>query len=176
MNIIFIFLLALSTSNHWERYSHPKPETLYKELSHSLREDTRINFITLQTSKYSFYFMKETIQNNSLLKENRLLEKKMINRHKVDRLFSRHKNMILNIHKKSEQNLYTLETIRKRVSDELSDLKRNHLTMIDRLIQNHKNVEDIYENKKQKHMDTIEGKYKEWKDKREEILETIESL
>ena len=56
MNILFILLLALSTSNHWERYSHPKPETLYKKLSHSLREDTRINFITLQTSKYNFYF------------------------------------------------------------------------------------------------------------------------
>ena len=40
------------------------------------------------------------------------------------------KKMITNIHKKSEQNLYTLENIRKRVSDELSDLKRNHLTMI----------------------------------------------
>ena len=190
MNIFFILFLALSSSNHWERYSHPKPESLYKELSQSLREDTRVNFITLQTSKYSFNFMKETIHNNSLLKENKFNEKKMMNRRKVDRMFSRHKNMILNIHKKSEQNLYTLETIhkkseqnlytletiRKRVSDELSDLKRNHLTMIDRLIQNHKNVEDIYENKKQNHIDTIEEKYKEWKDKREEIIETIESL
>lgn len=176
MNIFFILLLALSSSNHWERYSHPRPEILYKELSQSLREDTRVNFITLQTSKYSFNFMKETIRNNSLIKENRFLEKKIMNRRKIDIMFSRHKRMITNIHKKSEQNLYTLETIRKRVSDELSNLKRSHLTMVNRLIQNHKEVEDIYDDKKQNHMNTIEEKYKEWKNKREEILETIESL
>ena len=55
--------------------------------------------------------------------------------------------------------LFSLEGIRKRVSDELYDLKINHLSMIERLIENKKYVENIYEDKK--HMETTEEKYKE---------------
>jgi len=57
--------------------------------------------------------------------------------------------------------LFSLEGIRKRVSDELYDLKINHLSMIERLIENKKYVENIYEDKKKKHMETTEEKYKE---------------
>ena len=176
MNLFLFSLISLCSLNHIELYSNPKPDILYKQLSESLRKDVRENFIILQTIKYEFSRMKVTLDNNSIIKKNKFLEKKNNNRRKVDRMFSRYKKMITDIHIKTKNNLFSLEGIRKRVSDELYDLKINHQSMIERLIEKQKYVDHIYEDKKKKHMETTEEKYKDWKNKREEIIDIIEGL
>lgn len=174
--ILFLFSLLSIYPYHWEKFYHPKPQILYRELSENLREDSRNNFITLQTIRYEFNHIKENLHNNTVFIKNTLLEKKMSNRRKIDSLFARHSSMIRGIHKKSQSNLYILESNRRIVSDHLSDLKRDHLTTIDRLTKNKEDIEEIYKNKREEHMNTIEDKYKKWKNKREEILDIINLL
>ena len=48
--------------------------------------------------------------------------------------------------------------------------------MVDRLTKNQEDVDEIYENKRDEHLNTMEDKYKKWKNKREEILDIINLL
>ena len=138
MNLFLFSLISLCSLNHIELYSNPKPDVLYNQLSESLRKDVRQNFIILQTIRYDFSRMKVKLNNNSIIKKTKFLEKKNNNRRKIEHMFSRYTKMITDIHIKTKDNLFSLEGIRKRVSDELYDLKINHLSMIERLIENKK--------------------------------------
>lgn len=175
---MLLFLVSLLTLSHyhWVPFHHPKPENLYKHISESLREEVRSNFITLKTIRYEYKTIKENLHNNTIFVKNTLLEKKMTNRRKIDYLFARHTHMINKIHKRSQNNLHILESNRRIVSDHLSDLKRDHLKMVDRLTKNQEDVDEIYENKREEHLNTMEDKYKKWKNKREEILDIINLL
>jgi len=172
---MLLFLVSLFTLSHyhWVPFHHPKPEILYRELSENLREDSRVNFITLQTIRYEYKNIKENLHNNTIFVKNTLHEKKMTNRRKIDYLFARHTHMINKIHKRSQNNLHILENNRRKVSDHLSDLKRDHLLMVDRLTKNNEDIKEMYEDKKEKILDKLTDKYSEWKNKREEILDII---
>jgi len=92
----------------------------------------------------------------------------------MDYLFARHIDMINIIHKKAEKNLFQLEYIRKSASDTLADLKENHINMLHRLNKNQEDINNKLEIKKENHMDLMTTYYKNWKDKREEILDIID--
>ena len=174
--LLFLFSIITISTYHWEKFSHPKPKDLYKELSENLREEVKHNFNTLQTIKYEMAYIKEDLYNNSRIVKNTLLSHKMKNKRKMDLLFARYAHMVKRVHQKSEYNLDILENNRKRVSDNLSDLKRYHLSMINRLNKNQEGIDNDYQDKKDRHMNTMEDKYIEWKNKREEILDTINGL
>jgi hypothetical protein len=171
---IFLLLLPLLNINYWEKYTQPKAEDLYLKLSKNLREEVQDNFYILKTVKYEHTFIKEHLLNVSKHIKNTLLEKKMENRRKMDYLFARHINMINIIHKKAEKNLFQLEYIRKSASDTLADLKENHINMLHRLNKNQEDINNKLEIKKENHMDLMTTYYKNWKDKREEILDIID--
>ena len=102
------------------------------------------------------------------------VENKMKNSRKMDLLFARHSNMVRSLHINAEKNLLKLEQIRKLASDTLADLKENHIDMLYKLHNNQIEVESIIENKKEIHLDKMTDYYKNWKDRREEILDTID--
>ena len=172
----YIYTILSEQDRYWERFSHPKPAILYKTLSENLKDEVKVNFVTLQTIKYEMGYIKENIHNNSILLKDTLLENKMNNRRKMDGLFARYAHMVKRVHQKSEENLDVLEFNRKRVSERLHNLKRDHSSMIDRLTKNKEDIEYIYENKREEHMNTMGDKYEEWKNKREEILDIINLL
>jgi hypothetical protein len=176
--LLFLFSIITISTYHWEKFSHPpsRAEELYKELSENLREEVRYNFNTLQTIKYEMVYIKEDLYNNSLFVKNTLRSYKMKNKRKMDLLFARYAHMIKRVHQKSSGNLDVLEINRKRVSERLHDLKRDHSAMIDRLTKNKEDIEYIYENKREEHMNTMEDKYEDWKNKREEIKDIIENI
>ena len=171
--LLFFFSLFTISSYHWDTFSHPKPNLLYKQISENLREEVRSNFMTLQMTQYEFKYIKENLHNKTIFVKNTLLEKKMTNKRKMDYLFARHSRMINKIHKRSQNNLHILENNRKEVSDHLSDLKRDHLLMVDRLTKNNEDIEEMYEVKREEILDKLTDKYSEWKNKREEILDII---
>lgn len=173
MNILLL-LLPFIYGNNWEKYTHQKPEDLYLKLSINLREELQDNFNILQTVKYEHGYIKEYLINESKFIKNKLLDKKMKNRRKIDFLFARHVNMINTIHENAEKNLLQLEYIRKSTSDTLADLKENHIDMLYKLNKNQEEINCELINKREDHMDIMKTYYKNWKDKREEILDTID--
>jgi hypothetical protein len=172
---MYILLLLLSSINinYFEKYVHPKAEDLYLQLSKNLREEVQDNYYILQATKYEHNYIKEHLLNVSRYIKNVLLQKKMKNKRIIDYMFSRHVNMIKLIHNKAEYNLLQLENIRKLVSNDLADLKENHINMINKLNKNQIEINKILNNKKEDYMDLMTTYYKNWKDKREEIKDKI---
>ena len=171
---LFLFFLPLLSLNYCEKYEHPKPEDLLKKLTNNLREEVVDNFYILQTVKYDHDTIREHLLNESIYIKYTMLENKMKNSRKMDLLFARHSNMVRSLHINAEKNLLKLEQIRKLASDTLADLKENHIDMLHKLHNNQIEVESIIENKKEIHLDKMTDYYKNWKDRREEILDTID--
>ena len=71
--LLFLFSIITISTYHWEKFSHPKPKDLYKELSENLREEVKYTFNTLQTIKYEMAYIKEDLYNNSLFVKNTLI-------------------------------------------------------------------------------------------------------
>ena len=53
-NLCCIFSIITISTYHWEKFSHPKPEYLYKELSENLREEVKYNFLYEDDQNYFF--------------------------------------------------------------------------------------------------------------------------
>ena len=84
-------------------------------------------------TKYEHNCIRESLQNKSISIKYKLLEKSMIQKHKMDYLFVKHIFMINNIHKNTEKNLKKLEKNRKKIRDELYNLKKNYNSMKSKL-------------------------------------------
>lgn len=113
MNILYL-LYFINFSFFQRNFFHTKPEYLYKEISKNLRNKVQTNFFILQMTKYEHNCIRESLQNKSISIKYKLLEKSMIQKHKMDYLFVKHIFMINNIHKNAEKNLKKLEKNRKK--------------------------------------------------------------
>lgn len=170
------YFLYLCIFNYWEKYTHPKPNELFKNLSLNLRKETQKNFYILQNGIYEHNLIKEKLHNNSIYVKNKLLENKMNNKRKIDKMFNKHSIMIQNLHNKANNNILTLEKTRKKVSDNLADLKTDYLQMQEKLKNNQKNIDKIIKDKKNNHLDNMENNYIKWKNKRQEIEDIINTI
>jgi len=99
-----------------------------------------------------------------------------MNRRKTDYMFARHRRMISNIHHKSILNLNRLEYTREMTSNHLSQLKEDHKDTLNRLNMIDNLTTDMYNDRYEKHMDDMSIYYMRYKDKREEIKDTINNL
>jgi hypothetical protein len=177
MRILTLMLFINSCfSGYWEKYIHPSHENTYNTLSLNLNKDVRENFMTLNMAKYEFREINEKMKNMTIKTNSRLLEKKMTNRRKMDRLFARHSVMIKNNHRISRKNIDYLEKIRLETSNSLYDLKKNHEKTKSRLENNDILIKKKYNDKYNVHYDTIERKYKKWKNNHEEAADIINGL
>ena len=172
MNILY-FIFPLIYCEFWEKYNHPTYKSVISSISKKLNQESRANFMILNLAKYEHLKTKEHLHNKSSMIKLNLLNKKMQNKRKTDIMLSKHASMVYKNHKKSETNLEKLETIRKQTSDHLSYLKHDHTLMKNKLINNNNNINDIMKNKHDKHMNITLDNYIKWKQKREEILDTI---
>ena len=173
MNIFFLFY----TLNIFSIVSYEnRNEILFKTLSQSMRLETRVNFNILNMAKYEHKNIVERLHHKSILIKQSLLDKKLTNRRKMDMMFSRYARMIRNIHHKSEINLDILENNRIIVSDNLSQLKKDHNNTMYRLIKIDNMTQDIYNKKLDKHMDDMTLYYKKYKEKREAIQDIIKNI
>ena len=177
MNILSFFCMTNVFTNVFTQisYKHPKPNVLYNSLSKNLKE-TRHNFYTLNMAKYEHRYIVEKLHNNSIKVKTTLLEKKMMNRRKTDYMFARHRRMISNIHHRSILNLNRLEYTREMTSNHLSQLKEDHKDTLNRLNMIDNLTTDMYNDRYEKHMDDMSIYYRRYKDKREEIKDTINNL
>ena len=172
MNIMFFFTLF----NAYLSYTHPNYQELHQGLSNQVKDETKVNFITLNNAKYEYRIIKEHISNNSLQIKNELQEKKMKQKRKMDYLFARYQMMVKRVQLQAEKNLYKLEKIRSFTSNHLSTLKREHMEMIEQLIHTDKKINELMKEKKETHLNEMLEKYSEWKKNHEGAEEIINSL
>ena len=172
MKLLYL-TFPLLYSEYWEKYNHPDYKLMISSISKKLNKESKKNFMMLKFAKYEHRIIKEQLHNKSSMIKVNLLNKKMQNKRKTDIMFSKHASMVYKNHMKSENNLKKLETIRKHTSHHLSHLKHDHIIMKNKLIKNNNVINDIMKNKHDKHLNITLDNYIKWKQKREEILDTI---
>jgi hypothetical protein len=176
MKLLYLFLFFTHATGFFKTYHPPPYQDIHNELYEGLKKDSRKTFITLSNAMYESRVIKEKLSNKSYEKKNYLLSKKMNQRRKMDRLFAGYHHMIQRNQLRSINNLLTLEKTRNFVSDHLSNLKKDHLTMKERLKQNNVEINKLFYDKTEKHYDKTSVNYHTWKRKNDEIEDIIKNI
>jgi hypothetical protein len=176
MKLLKLFLFFTGAASIFKNYHHPTYHDNHNQLSEGLKKESRKTFVTLSNAMYESRIIKEKLSNKSSEKKNYLLNEKMNQRRKMDRLFAGYQHMVQRNQIRSRNNLLTLEKTRKFVSDHLSNLKNDHLIMKERLKQNDAEINDLFYDKTEKHYKKATENYHTWKRKNEEIEDIIKNI